>query len=145
MWRYPDGTFKQRLVLKVAMAGAVHAAKDLTREQLDGLGYNEAIPVAREPYTAYETHWAKDGLVCREQVVTAVVDEAARDTALAAHIRAERDRRLAECDWTQLADAPLSEDERDAWCAYRQELRDVPQQAGFPGVAEWPQEPDTTA
>ncbi|WP_285907485.1 tail fiber assembly protein, partial [Pseudodesulfovibrio pelocollis] len=52
---------------------------------------------------------------------------------------AERDRLLAGCDWTQLADAPLSEDERDAWTLYRQELRDVPQQPGFPGVVAWPQ------
>ncbi|ADU61362.1 MAG: phage tail assembly chaperone [Pseudodesulfovibrio sp.] len=145
MWRYPDGTFKRRLALKVAMAGAIHAAKDLTREQLDTLGYNEAIPVVREPYTTYETQWVKDGLVYLETVVTAVVDEAARDAALATTIRAERDRLLAECDWTQLADAPLDEDGREAWTGYRQELRDVPQQAGFPGVAEWPLEPDTTA
>jgi hypothetical protein len=124
------------------MAGAVHATKDLGLDQLDGLGFNEAVPITREPYTTCETAWGKDGLVYREQIVTAMVDEAARDAALAGSIRAERDQRLAECDWTMLADAPLSEDEREAWGAYRQELRDVPQQPGFPRVVEWPMEPD---
>lgn len=145
MWRHPDGTFRQTLPPKVTMAGAVHAAKDLTADQLDGLGFNEAIPVARQPHTVYTTEWVKDGLVCRERIVTAVVDAGARDAALADSIRAGRDRLLAGCDWTQLADAPLSEDEREAWCAYRQELRDVPQQPGFPGAVAWPREPDATA
>lgn len=56
-------------------------------------------------------------------------------------IRAERDRLLAECDWTQLADAPLIADEKSAWAVYRQALRDVPQQAGFPASVTWPVAP----
>lgn len=140
MWRYPDGeTFKKRLPNKITDGVVVRWPKDLSIEQLDALGYNEAIPMQREQFTTYTTQWVRDGLVYREQVVTAVVDEAARDAALAATLRAERDRLLAGCDWTQLADAPLSEDERDAWTLYRQELRDVPQQPGFPGVVAWPQ------
>ena len=43
-----------------------------------------------------------------------------------AALRAERDRRLAECDWTQVPDVPLSEEEREAWRKYRQALRDLP-------------------
>lgn len=58
---------------------------------------------------------------------------------LAEAIRAERDRRLAECNWTQLADAPV---DREVWAAYRQLLRDVPQQAGFPQEVIWPTRPD---
>lgn len=145
MWKHPDGTFRQTLPAKVTMAGAVHATKDLDLDQLDGLGFNEAVPVARQPHTVYTTEWVKDGLVCRERIVTAVVDEAARDKALTASVRTERDRLLAECDWTQLADAPLGEDEREAWRSYRQELRDMPQQTGFPAAVAWPVEPDTTA
>jgi hypothetical protein len=41
-------------------------------------------------------------------------------------LRAERNRRLAATDWTQLADAHLSQEKKDAWAAYRQELRDLP-------------------
>lgn len=42
-------------------------------------------------------------------------------------VRTERDRLLAECDWTQVVDAPLSENEKELWAAYRQLLRDLPQ------------------
>jgi len=52
--------------------------------------------------------------------------------------RKERDALLAESDWTQVLDAPV---DAEAWVAYRQALRDVPEQSGFPGDIEWPQIP----
>ena len=58
---------------------------------------------------------------------------------LAAAIRAERDRRIAATDWTQLPDVP--EETRQLWADYRQALRDVPQQATFPDSVEWPEKP----
>ena len=57
---------------------------------------------------------------------------------LAANARAERDALLTACDWTQVADAPV---DQAAWCAYRQALRDVPEQAGFPTEIIWPVKP----
>jgi len=42
-------------------------------------------------------------------------------------IRKERDALLAKCDWTQLADAALTIEEKAAWSDYRQALRDIPQ------------------
>lgn len=56
----------------------------------------------------------------------------------AAAVRTQRDAKLAACDWTQLADAPLTTEGKLAWGEYRQALRDVPGQAGFPLVVEWP-------
>lgn len=56
----------------------------------------------------------------------------------AALARAERNARLSASDWTQLADAPV---DKIAWAAYRQALRDVPQQEGFPTSVVWPVEP----
>jgi len=53
-------------------------------------------------------------------------------------IRSERDDLLKQSDWTQVADAPV---DAEAWAAYRQALRDVPQQSGFPGDIEWPTPP----
>ncbi|WP_285906770.1 tail fiber assembly protein [Pseudodesulfovibrio pelocollis] len=141
MYRYPDGTIKRRLPNKITDGDVVRWSKDMTVEQLDALGYNEAIPIQRQPFTTYTTEWVKDGLVYREQIVTAVVDEEARDAALAESVRAERDRLLAECDWTQLADVPLDALEIGLWADYRQALRDVPGQAGFPGAVEWPVRP----
>ena len=41
-------------------------------------------------------------------------------------IRAERTKRLAFSDWTQMPDSSLSDSKKAAWVAYRQALRDVP-------------------
>ena len=57
-------------------------------------------------------------------------------------IRAERDKKLAACDWTQLADSPLTDEQKTAWGTYRQALRDVPAQDGFPWEITWPSEPE---
>jgi hypothetical protein len=51
-------------------------------------------------------------------------------------IRAQRNRLLAACDWTQLPDAQC---DQTAWAAYRQALRDIPQQPGFPTDVTWPE------
>lgn len=40
-------------------------------------------------------------------------------------IRQERDRRLAECDWTQAIDSPLTDEKKSEWQIYRQSLRDL--------------------
>jgi hypothetical protein len=55
-----------------------------------------------------------------------------------ASMRLRRDRLLAASDWTQASDAPV---DQAAWATYRQALRDVPQQAGFPDNITWPEEP----
>lgn len=55
--------------------------------------------------------------------------------------RNERNMKLTFTDWTQLPDAPLTAETKAAWAAYRQALRDVPEQAGFPDVIEWPEQP----
>jgi hypothetical protein len=110
---------------------------------LDALGYNRAVPLEREPYTTYGTEWVKDAdHIYREVVIVAEVDEGAKTAALAGEVRDLRDLRLALSDWTQLADCPLDETEKAAWAAYRQELRDIPQQVGFPEFVSWPAIPE---
>jgi hypothetical protein len=64
---------------------------------------------------------------------------AERTAAQAAGIRAERNSRLSRTDWTQISDAPGST--RAAYVQYRQALRDVSQQVGFPWTVTWPTEP----
>lgn len=59
---------------------------------------------------------------------------------LAAQARAHRDRLLAATDWTQAADIPQAT--KDKWAPYRQSLRDVPQQGGFPEQIAWPVKPE---
>lgn len=71
-------------------------------------------------------------------------DQTAIDAATesqASQVRAERNRRLSESDWTQLTDAPLTVEQSGEWQAYRQALRDVTLQAGFPWDITWPATP----
>lgn len=58
-------------------------------------------------------------------------------------VRAKRDALLAATDWTQVLDAPIDEPAREAMRAYRQALRDIPQQEGFPDPVTWPDLPVT--
>jgi hypothetical protein len=53
-------------------------------------------------------------------------------------IRAERNFLLSQSDWTQLADAPLSPEQKQAWTVYRQALRDVPSSFATPEEVVWP-------
>jgi hypothetical protein len=53
--------------------------------------------------------------------------------------REKRDLLLKESDWTQLSDVVLSN--KTAWATYRQSLRDVTKQAGFPNSINWPVAP----
>jgi hypothetical protein len=54
-------------------------------------------------------------------------------------VRAIRNSLLAETDWTQLNDSPLKLNE--GWVSYRQLLRDIPKQEGFPNNIVWPTKP----
>lgn len=58
--------------------------------------------------------------------------------AAVADVTVKRDALLKESDWTQLPDVPLAEDQKIAWATYRQELRDIPQQSGYPFTVNWP-------
>lgn len=66
----------------------------------------------------------------------------AKDAEQGKVVRAERNRRLAECDWTQLADSPLNVEAKSAWAFYRENLRMVPEQSGFPWDIQWPPTPN---
>lgn len=66
--------------------------------------------------------------------------KAALDAQQAASQRSERNRRLAETDWTQGKDIP--DNISNTWAVYRQQLRDVPTQAGFPWDINWPTQPE---
>lgn len=57
--------------------------------------------------------------------------------SLAAKVRAERNARLAETDWRMLADVTAD----PLWMTYRQALRDITEQEGFPIDVVWPEAP----
>jgi len=59
------------------------------------------------------------------------------DSEAAKSVRTDRDERLAKTDWMGMSDVTMSAD----WATYRQGLRDVPAQSGFPHTITWPSEP----
>lgn len=61
---------------------------------------------------------------------------------LAEEARAKRDALLAETDWTQALDAPITADCSKSFRQYRQALRDITEQEGFPSSIEWPEKPE---
>lgn len=65
--------------------------------------------------------------------------KAAKDAEQAKSVRGQRNAKLAECDWTQLDDSPGGQ--KLAWATYRQALRDLPSQTGFPWTIAWPEKP----
>ena len=75
-----------------------------------------------------------DGLFTKYEPTTDPVATAAK----ADFIRKERNGKLSDSDWTQVADAPV---DKAAWAAYRQALRDITSQPGFPWTIEWPEQP----
>lgn len=81
------------------------------------------------PFTAEEeAQWdAEEAVYAANETVRKAVE-----------IRSQRNTKLTESDWTQVADAPV---DRAAWAAYRQALRDITSQAGFPWTIEWPTQP----
>jgi hypothetical protein len=96
-------------------------------EQIDGKWYTKYIlgPVftGTEDFSAAEQEAAY---------------KAAKDAEQAKSVRTSRSEKLKDSDWTQVADAPV---DQAAWAAYRQALRDVSGQEGFPWTITWPTQP----
>ena len=126
---YPDTSFPQVL------------AEDL----LDNFGADPVFNGPQAQPSRYQTAYRNgveqiNGKWYTKYSVADMDDEAkaALDAQQAASMRAERNRRIAECDWTQLADSPA---DKQAWANYRQSLRDLPASEGFPWDIVWPEKP----
>ena len=65
---------------------------------------------------------------------------AAKDAEQAKNVRQTRNDKLKETDWTQGKDIPDAVSQ--PWAVYRQALRDVPSQSGFPWDVQWPVQPE---
>ena len=59
----------------------------------------------------------------------------------AAQVRAQRDAMIAETDYLMMSDYPISEEDKALVETYRQALRDIPEQEGFPSNVQWPVAP----
>jgi hypothetical protein len=119
--------------------------KTWSNELVAELGLEVVFETPAPSTTVYQTAF-KDGV---EQVdgkwvwkwsINEMDDDAkaAKDAEVAKGVRATRDAKLAETDWTALSDVTMSAE----MTAYRQALRDVPAQAGFPHNVTWPSKPE---
>jgi len=95
-------------------------------EQIDGKWYTKYVlgPV----FTDGETTAAEQEAAYKAQ----------KDAEQAKSVRQTRSDKLADCDWTQVADSPV---DKAVWATYRQALRDITKQDGFPWEITWPDAP----
>jgi len=95
-------------------------------EQIDGKWYTKYVlgPV----FTDGETTAAEQEAAYKAQ----------KDAEQVKSVREQRSDKLADCDWTQVADSPV---DKAVWATYRQALRDITKQDGFPWEITWPDAP----
>ena len=57
-------------------------------------------------------------------------------------LRGNRNTLLADSDWTQVSDSPLTDEVKAEWTVYREELRDLPESVEDPADPTWPTPPE---
>lgn len=120
----------------------------LTADAVEGFGFGcyefAAQPQCEPTQKVVEVAPQKgdDGIYRQTYEVVALTESelAARLQAQWGFVRSDRNRRLTMCDWTQLADAPLTDAQRATWAEYRQALRDITAQTD-PFNIQWPEQP----
>jgi hypothetical protein len=118
-----------------------------TDEVLDALGADVVFEGPQAQPTRYQVAFRDgveqvDGRWFTKYSVADLDDEAkaAKDAEQAKSVREQRNQKLGQTDWTQGKD--IADNISTAWATYRQALRDVPSQAGFPWTVQWPTQPE---
>lgn len=118
---------------------------DKNTELLSADGYLPVIvieePTAEKPIVKYREVNGQIEQYAESAPVSTVPEPTEEQQEM--QVRAARNSLLDLCDWTQLPDAPLTEEQKQEWAEYRQALRDVPEQTGFPDAVIWPSAPET--
>lgn len=103
----------------------------------------EYFPVVKNHWEYQETVNENDPTLApgHEETVTYAEPEpfVPTDEQMSASVRGERNYRLLETDWMMLSD---SSSPSQAWLDYRQALRDITSQSGFPSNVVWPTKPE---
>lgn len=132
---------------KPVCCGDVSLPSDITRAGLESSG-NVCMESDTEP--EFYTRWvhtpadSPDNVAPKDAVVGGIaiyLTDAEYDTVLAASARQKRDRLIAATDYLVTPDYPISDDRLAKIKIYRQALRDIPEQAGFPRTITWPEKP----
>ena len=117
----------------------------LTPEVMEAIGVDPVLEGPQAQPERYQVAY-RDGVVqlnglwyTKYSVVDMDAEAiAAKDAKQAQAVREQRTAKFKDSDWTQVADAPVA---KEVWAAYRQALRDVTKQSGFPWIIDWPVSP----
>ena len=132
---------------KPVCCGDISLPDDVTRAWFESSG-NVCMESDTEP--EFFTRWVHTPADSPDNVATKDADvgdiaiyltDAEYDTVLAASARQKRDRLIATTDYLVTPDYPISDDRLAKVKIYRQALRDIPEQAGFPRTIIWPEKP----
>ena len=135
---YPDDVFGPRELAEPQTKREIEAGKRArTKPNPDCRIPGDAIEITLERHEELMAAQAGGKTIVARGGKPVAVEFKPTEEERQAHRRAERDRRLAASDWTQLPDSPIAADERSGWAVYRQELRDLDM-----GGVDWPEEPD---
>ena len=124
--------------------------KTWSPELVEELGLDVVFESPTPTTTVYQTAF-KDGVEQDAQgrwvwkwSISEMDDDAkaAKDAEVAKGVRTTRDRLIAETDWIVIKNLELNQNVPGIWEVYRQNLRDVPAQAGFPHNVTWPTKPE---
>ena len=136
---------------KPVCCGDVSIPDDITRFGLESVG-NVCMESDTEP--EFYTRWVHTPADSPDNVsptsdfdlgvrsgIAIYLTDTEYDTVLAASARQKRDRLIAATDYLVTPDYPIESDRLAKVKIYRQALRDIPEQAGFPRTITWPEKP----
>ena len=132
---------------KPVCCGDISLPNDITRAGLESAG-NVCMESDTEP--EFYTRWVHtpadypDNVAPKDTDVGGIaiyLTDAEYDTVLAASARQKRDRLIAATDYLVTPDYPIEPDRLAKVKIYRQALRDIPGQSGFPRSITWPAKP----
>jgi hypothetical protein len=125
--------------------GSVSGLQYLNADELKALGWlpHRLIPMEEQYKIITDTIFTIGTDEVVESYTARDMTQEEIDAENKAHwsgVRNSRDKKLQETDYTQLADAPLTQGDKSNWATYRQALRDITKQADPKNIV-WPQEP----
>lgn len=144
---------KSRVYVKIDKKGLIVQCEGGVTEPQDTNGWEKIDEGVGDKYLLCQQYYFPDGIYTDDGIpryklldgtpVHRTPEEMETDRAplRAAEARRKRDKLLAETDWTQTLDAPVTQESKIALRAYRQELRDLPQKEGWPASVAWPEIP----
>ena len=132
---------------KPVCCGDVSLPNDITRASAESAGY---ICMESDTEPEFFTRWVHTPADSPDNVgdkssgigsIAIYLTDAEYDTVLAASARQKRDRLIAVTDYLVTPDYPIEPDRLAKVKIYRQALRDIPEQSGFPRSITWPDKP----